>query len=52
MVLILAPTRELAKQVADEFESVEVKLAVQTVYGGGGGASIQRQVCKMNCCLM
>ena len=61
-ILIMAPTRELAKQVrkncaalmgaspidifcqvAAEFESLNTSLEIQTVYGGGGGASIQRQ---------
>ena len=60
-ILIMAPTRELAKQVkncaafiasspidiffqvANEFESLQTSLEIQTVYGGGGGASIQRQ---------
>ena len=33
-VLVLAPTRELAKQVADDFTSVSSGLTVLSVYGG------------------
>lgn len=39
--LILAPTRELAKQVASEFESVCPSLTVVSVYGG---TSINAQI--------
>lgn len=39
--LILAPTRELAKQVASEFESVCPSLTVVSFYGG---TSINAQV--------
>jgi ATP-dependent RNA helicase DDX21 len=33
-VIVMAPTRELAKQVASEFESISGNLRVLTVYGG------------------
>ena len=33
-VVVLAPTRELAKQVAEDFEGAAPSLAVATVYGG------------------
>ena len=33
-VIVLAPTRELAKQVADDFASVAPGLTTLTVYGG------------------
>ncbi len=39
--IVLAPTRELAKQVASEFESVCPSLTVLSVYGG---TSIMAQV--------
>ena len=32
--IVLAPTRELAKQVAREFEALETKLEILTIYGG------------------
>lgn len=41
--LILAPTRELAKQVAAEFESICPSLTVVSFYGG---TSINAQVCR------
>lgn len=33
-VLVLAPTRELARQVSEEFQSVGVGLSVSCIYGG------------------
>lgn len=34
MVLVLTPTRELAKQIADEFEYLKSDLAMHCLYGG------------------
>ena len=33
-VLVMAPTRELAKQVSEDFESISEGLSVLCVYGG------------------
>jgi superfamily II DNA/RNA helicase len=35
-VLVLEPTRELAKQTAEEFEKIAPNMIVTTVYGGVG----------------
>ena len=44
-VLILEPTRELAKQVGDDFTSISTKIRTCCVYGG---VSYERQG-KINC---
>jgi len=33
-VLVLAPTRELTKQISDDFQSIVTELSIVTIYGG------------------
>ncbi|MBB6098503.1 superfamily II DNA/RNA helicase [Deinobacterium chartae] len=44
--LVLAPTRELAKQVAGEFEAVAPNLEIVTVYGGAPYATQERALSR------